>query len=453
MVEFIGKALNSVLRQIINNFSSSSDKDNASEINKQTSTTAPTTTEFIDNNYNFQFYNNRNYNQNYNYSQFDNNCYYSQNLNNYRKPHNKNIINNNYQNNNNQINGDNRFFQSAYGVKTYDYLNKNPYQYQSYYNKRSPEKKNNKIKVLNLNQDVLINAKKKRHLSPINHFYGNINKIQYFPKNEANEIKKIIKVKSLGKGGFGEVNEIIYKGYKYAGKYIYKEKFKNDYIEKALQNEISILTKMNSCNNSVKYYKHLEDEEKHILILELCDCDLQYYIDQNINGLDENMIYSIMKQLNNTFMIFYKDNIIHRDIKPKNILIKYVDNYHKNIIPKMSDYGISKICIEASTLIGTRNYIAPEIFLGNPKYNSKVDLWSIGIMIYYMHFREYPFGNLDEVKNFFLIPKLVNRKKNRCCKDYFLDDLINKLLAYYPENRLSWKEYFEHQFFKKYYYN
>ena len=182
-------------------------------------------------------------------------------------------------------------------------------------------------------------------------------------------------------------------------------------MKNALKNEISILTKMNSCNNSVKYYKYLEDEEKHILILELCDCDLQYYIDQSINGLDENMIFSIMKQLNNTFMIFNKYNIIHRDIKPKNILIKFGDNFHKEIIPKMSDYGISRICSEASTLIGTRNYTAPEIILGNQKYDSKIDLWSIGIMIYYMHFKEYPFGNLDNVMNFFSIPKLINKKK------------------------------------------
>ena len=426
----IGRLIEGALLGGIINKIDSGSSHNTSETIDQTSTTAPFT--------NYQTSTNDIYStQDYNYN-------YYQNLNSYEPI---------YQNkndckcqNNNKFNRNNRFIQSAYGVKKFNNLEIKIDQHRFYLNRRSPNIKIYKMKILKLNYD-LNNKGRKGYLSPKKDLNANINKIVNFPKNQANEVDKIHWKKLLGKGGFGEVYEIIFKGYKYAGKKIHKDNLAIEELKQALQREISILTMMNKCNNSVKFYKHLEDEYYHILILELCDTDLKHFIDQSINGLNENMIYYIMKQLNNTFIFFYKEKIIHRDIKPENILIKYEDNYHKNIIPKMSDYGISRICNEASTPIGTRNYTAPEILLGK-RYNSKVDLYSIGVMMYYMHFKEFPFGNLN-LMNKYSINTLLNRKKNKSCKNYLLDDLINKLLVYDPENRISWVEYFNHPFFNK----
>jgi hypothetical protein len=258
----------------------------------------------IDPNTNYQTFNeidqlldnNYPYNQSYKNSNFDTNYNYYQNLNSYGQAYNNN--NNYYNNQNNNIyKGKNHYIQSAYGVNKKNYLTNIPYQHS---NRRSQVKNNNEMKILNLNHNAFI----KRHLSPQNNLYGRKNKIGYLPNYEENEVKKIKWGKVLGKGGFGEVCEIVYNGYKYAGKKILKGKFTNSDVEKALEREITILTEMNCYKNSVKYYKHLEDKFSHILILELCDCDLQHFIDRSINGLDENIIYSIMNQLNNTFMLF-----------------------------------------------------------------------------------------------------------------------------------------------------
>ena len=234
----------------------------------------------------------------------------------------------------------------------------------------------------------------------------------------------------MGKGGFEEVYEITYNGQKYAGKKIPKCIIDTEKKKMALQREISILAKMNKCENSVKFYKHLQDKEYHILILELCDTDLQHFINTKNGGLDEYTIYSIMSQLNNTFKIFYQEQIIHRDIKPANILIKYKGIYKTDIIPKMNDYGLSRICQIASTKAGTDIYMAPEISQGI-KYSQKADLWSVGVMIYYMHFKEYPFGYSYDVNTLF------NKRKKKTCQNVQLDDLLNKLLVYNPEKRLS----------------
>ena len=80
--------------------------------------------------------------------------------------------------------------------------------------------------------------------------------------------------------------------------------------------------------------------------MELCDNSLQKILDERKEGFTCEQILNIKNQLNNTFKIMYKNNIIHRDIKLDNILIKYNDNNNNeaniNFIVKLADYGKSK---------------------------------------------------------------------------------------------------------------
>ena len=357
--------------------------------------------------------------QNQNYGNFDNN-----NNGTYGYCHKSNY--NNYQQ---QVNNKENKMKNIY------------FNNQHYIYRRSPEKinKNNNFQY-NLYKPI-----QRRNLSP-SYNIGRILNIEN-GENKIKEAKKIIELESLGKGGFGEVKKIIYKGYKYACKKIPKDLLVEESIKLAFQREIYILIKMNICENSVKFYKNFEDEQYQLLILELCDEDLLHYINENVGGLNENKIRAIMKQLNNTFKIFYKENIIHRDIKPSNILIKYIDSNKTNFIVKMSDYGLSKICQETRSVLGTPGYTSPEI-LEKKEYNHKVDLWSIGVMIYYMYFKEFPFGLYREYKDFYKNYLAFGGRKPKNAYSYYLDDLLNKLLVYDPNNRLSWPEYFNHPFFK-----
>ena len=169
--------------------------------------------------------------------------------------------------------------------------------------------------------------------------------------------------KLLGGGSFGNVYEIEFKGKKYAAKKILKNKLVTEKSNQAFKRELDILYSMNNCDNSVKLFTHKEDENYKILILELCDIQLDDIIRQN-KGLDENKIYTILNQLNNAFMLIYKKNIIHRDIKPENIMIKFKNNDHLKLIPKINDYGLSReieqyaICfyyLRNTNLYGSRN--------------------------------------------------------------------------------------------------
>ena len=139
--------------------------------------------------------------------------------------------------------------------------------------------------------------------------------------------------------------------------------------------------------------------------------------------------------------------IIHRDIKLENILVK-------DEIIKLCDYGESKLLNtlyqkENTTHAGSRLTMAPEILEDKP-YDSKSDLWSLGVIIYQMYFNDFPYKANTEHALFIKITNDKNQKhiKENSTKNKELDDLILNLLKYNPDERLNWNEYFNHPFFK-----
>lgn len=79
--------------------------------------------------------------------------------------------------------------------------------------------------------------------------------------------------------------------------------------------------------------------------------------------------------------ICHKNGIIHRDIKLSNIFVS------KDGVFKIGDFGVSKNINNATmakTIKGTPNYIAPEVYIGKSKYDSSVDNYSLGILLYYL---------------------------------------------------------------------
>ena len=120
-----------------------------------------------------------------------------------------------------------------------------------------------------------------------------------------------------------------------------------------------------------------------------------------IFNLDENMkirneplsieeTKEILYQLNNILKTMNEKNIIHKDLKPSNILIS-LEKINKIQI-KLSHFGSSNNLKEQSTLSknGTPFTMPPEV-LENGNISDKIDIWSLGIIIYYLLFNEYPF--------------------------------------------------------------
>jgi serine/threonine protein kinase len=159
--------------------------------------------------------------------------------------------------------------------------------------------------------------------------------------------------------------------------------------------------------------------------------NLRQYIQKN--GLfEENQTRRIFMQILSVLQYLHeKKNIVHRDIKLENILLD--ENYNIRFI----DFGLSKyIENEKSSLhtqCGSPLYIAPEIILGQP-YSNKCDLWSAGVILYFMTSNSFPFS----ARNFQLLyQKIVENEPNYSNKSEELNQVIRSLLTQNSEYRLS----------------
>ena len=257
--------------------------------------------------------------------------------------------------------------------------------------------------------------------------------------------------KKIGKGSFGDIYSGVIKknGKKVAIKRVNKQKimqFPNNYLLKAFFAELDCMKKCN-CENSVRYYNYNETEHNYNIIMELCENDLMKELNNRKEGFSTEEVKDIMSQLNNAFRKLYENKLIHRDLKLLNVLITYKNKEKTKFIPKLCDYGFSKEIDKATTgtHLGTPATMAPEVMKNKP-YNYKADLWSVGVIIYQLHFKELPYSGSTEG---IILKKIQAKTPYKQAEDPKLRDLINKLLVEDPDKRLSWEEYFNHPFFAK----
>ena len=204
--------------------------------------------------------------------------------------------------------------------------------------------------------------------------------------------KQYEKIDTIGKGGFGEVLKVKNENRIYALKRIPLD---NKEDEEKIKNEANILSRFDS-EYIVKYYDSYKDKKYFYILMEYCEGnDLRKLINKYKDEgklMDEQLIYSIVLDICLGIKEIHKNKIMHRDIKPENIFI-----LNNNKI-KIGDFGISKQLeknkksVSNHSQIGTFNYAAPELFKG--KYNNKVDIWSLGCIIYELLTLNYCFENI-----------------------------------------------------------
>lgn len=210
--------------------------------------------------------------------------------------------------------------------------------------------------------------------------FGKANKIQF-------DLGRAELISYIGCGAFGFVNLIRHNRKLYALKSIKKEQL--------------------NYQSSVTKYLGFEKESlslihsPFVLSLEQSLIDNQYYhfITEYIQGIGlEKVIESKGTKLNADACLFYtanlvvilellkKKSIVHRDIKPSNMMVQ------ANGYLKLIDFGVSKQVKDFTyTVVGSPYFIAPEILEGQG-YSFSCDYWSVGITLYNMYFKHFPFG-------------------------------------------------------------
>jgi serine/threonine protein kinase len=160
-----------------------------------------------------------------------------------------------------------------------------------------------------------------------------------------------------------------------------------------------------------------------------------------------------MRQIVNGLKYLLSKNIMHRDLKPHNIL-----RFENNIL-KIADFGLAKNFQnnqEFNTLCGSPLYMAPEIVIpmankvkkSERSYTVKADLWSVGLILLEMIIGKFPikaqslYHLPEKLKEFEVIIPYNIIISNEC------NNLINRLLIKDPNTRIDWNEFFNHQWFE-----
>ena len=249
---------------------------------------------------------------------------------------------------------------------------------------------------------------------------------------------KYEKKEIIGYGVYGNIYKAINKKTNdyVAIREIYKKKANNTYI-----NDIEIMKKAKN-ENCVLLKETYDFKEYFYIIMDLCVCNLGNYIKMSNKSLTINEIKFILIQINNSLKSMINQKIIPNNLKLENILISYVKI--DKILIKLSDFRSKKKTSSSKIENKISLTIPPEVINGENDL-VKCDLWSIGIIIYYMYFKKYPYEGMNE---FMLMKDINSQKKLETIENNELNDLMNKLLKVKVSERISWEEYFNHPFFK-----
>ena len=190
----------------------------------------------------------------------------------------------------------------------------------------------------------------------------------------------------------------------------------------------------------LKCIDNFEDDYFYYVVYEYYDETLEDFINKykiNHYTMPVNFIHKILSQLNVCFEKMVKFNRFHKDIKPENISIIYNNDDKDNFDIRLGGFILS-VDEEGSNNNTCNKENDNSIFKAPESYNKgkhdKCDLWSVGVLIYYLYF-------LKPLRDPFDFRKPY---------DEDLSDLIEKLIVYKPVERMNWEDYLSHPFFKKY---
>ncbi|OIR57029.1 MAG: CAMK/CAMKL protein kinase [Amphiamblys sp. WSBS2006] len=216
-------------------------------------------------------------------------------------------------------------------------------------------------------------------------------------KEERFQSYKIIN--TIGKGSYGVVKKCVHipTGRVYAIKFVEKGRITKPVQIVRLKREITILKLLNH-PNIVKIFGAHETEKELAIVMEYVEgIDLFEHIRAQ-RKLSERDSVGIFRGLVSALHYLHSNNIVHRDVKPENIVL-LKDSSHVKLI----DFGFSTMYHpkkNLSTNCGSPLYASPEIVSGRRYVGPEVDVWSAGVVLFVMLHGRLPFDDRDTKKTY-----------------------------------------------------
>jgi len=289
-------------------------------------------------------------------------------------------------------------------------------------------------------------------------------------------MEKYLKIDKIGEGTYG----VVYKAKNETnGDMVALKRIKLESEDEGLPataiKEISLLKGLNH-PNIVRLHEVIHEEKKLTLVFEYLDLDLKKMMDEKKrkgDNLSSEAIKSFLFQLLQGIAFCHEQRVLHRDLKPQNLLINRKGEL------KLADFGLARsfgIPVRSkSHEVVTLWYRAPDVLMGSTKYSSSIDIWSTGCIFAEMVTSKPLFpgkNNQDQLQQIFKVLGTPNEKDWPGMKSLpefdpnwvaypmlklqttvpGLDvdgyDLLNDMLQYDPAKRITAKDAIKHPYFK-----
>jgi len=239
--------------------------------------------------------------------------------------------------------------------------------------------------------------------------------------------------------------------------------------------EISLMKELKHVN-IVRLYDVIHTETKLVLIFEYCERDLKKYMDAHGDrgALDPNTVRSFMYQLLMGTAFCHENRVLHRDLKPQNLLINRKGEL------KLGDFGLARAFgVPVNTFsneVVTLWYRAPDVLLGSRTYSTSIDVWSCGCIFAEMISGVPLFRGRDNADQLLHIMRIIGTPDERTLRKMAAEspeiqikqwprypkipfqqvlpkaspqaiDLLERLLQFDPSKRITAAEALQHPYF------
>ena len=210
---------------------------------------------------------------------------------------------------------------------------------------------------------------------------------------------------------------------------------------------------INIIESNISQNGQIPTGDKPYIILEYASKgELFDYIRSTSNGFKEKHCKLIFYKISKGIQACHNAGICHRDLKPQNILLD------DNFLPKICDFGFAIFNDKnLKDYLGTLNYAAPEIFLKKPYDGFKVDIFSLGVVLFNLATCKFGFIEANKKDAYYklimtrhyeqywnIVGKKINKKLSEELKNLYI-----KMISFRPENRPTIEEILNDEWLKE----